>query len=48
VVADEWLVENAFLTPTLKVRRNVIEDVYGPHLDEWYATGRSVIWQDAH
>lgn len=48
VVADEWLVENAFLTPTLKVRRNVIEDVYGPQLDEWYATGRSVIWQDAH
>ena len=46
VVRDEWQVENDFLTPTLKIKRNVIEDAYEPLLDQWYAAGQKVIWQD--
>ena len=45
VVADEWDVENDFLTPTLKIKRNVIDSAYGPYLDDWYAQGEALIWQ---
>jgi long-subunit acyl-CoA synthetase (AMP-forming) len=46
VVRDEWQVENDFLTPTLKIKRNVIEEAYEPLLDQWYASGQKVVWQD--
>ena len=46
IVREPWLVENNFLTPTLKIRRNIIEEAYEPLLDQWYATGQKVIWQD--
>ncbi len=46
VVSDEWSTANNFLTPTLKIKRDVIESTYGPYLDDWYASGRKVIWQD--
>lgn len=46
VLRDAWQVENDFLTPTLKIKRNVIEAAYEPHLDSWYGSGKKVIWQD--
>ena len=46
IVRDEWQVENNFLTPTLKIKRNVIEDAYEPLLNQWYGSGQKVIWQD--
>ena len=46
VVRDHWDIENDFLTPTLKIKRNVIEAAYEPLLDQWYAAGEKVIWQD--
>ena len=46
VVKDHWAVENGFLTPTLKIKRNVIESTYGPHLQAWSARGETVLWQD--
>ncbi|MDX1757334.1 MAG: AMP-binding protein [Marinobacter sp.] len=45
VVKDEWSIENDFLTPTLKLKRNVVEDAYRPDLDSWYAKRQPVIWQ---
>jgi long-subunit acyl-CoA synthetase (AMP-forming) len=45
VVRDEWLIENGFLTPSMKIRRAVIEKTYEPHLDGWYAAGKPVLWQ---
>jgi long-chain acyl-CoA synthetase len=45
VVKDEWLIENGFLTPTMKLKRNVIEDVYGPLANDWYAARQPVQWQ---
>ncbi len=44
VVAEQWDVSNDFLTPTLKIKRNVIESAYAPFLDSWYASGQKVIW----
>lgn len=46
VVKDQWAVENGFLTPTLKIKRNVIESTYGPQLQAWSARSETVLWQD--
>jgi long-subunit acyl-CoA synthetase (AMP-forming) len=46
LVKDEWQTANNFLTPTLKIKREVIESTYAPFLDDWYASGKKVIWQE--
>ncbi|WP_375122542.1 AMP-binding protein [Pseudomonas sp. LW8] len=46
VVKDSWAVDNGFLTPTLKIKRNVIEDRYGERFEEWSARSEAVLWQD--
>ncbi|OLY75017.1 AMP-binding protein [Pseudomonas sp. ATCC PTA-122608] len=46
VVKDSWAVENGFLTPTLKIKRNVIEAVYGSQFPAWSARSEAVLWQD--
>lgn len=45
VVKDDWSIENSFLTPTLKLKRNVVEDAYQAKVDSWYAKRQPVIWQ---
>lgn len=45
VVKDQWTMENGFLTPTMKIKRNVIEERYLPHADEWVAMRKRVIWE---
>ncbi|MCE9660122.1 MAG: AMP-binding protein [Burkholderiales bacterium] len=47
VVAEPWSVENGFITPTFKVKRNRIEDVYGPLFAGWIAKRKPVVWHDA-
>lgn len=46
VVKDSWAVENGFLTPTLKIKRNVIEAAYGQRFQEWGERSEAVLWQD--
>ena len=43
IVSERWTPENGYLTPTLKLRRSVIEAAYAPRLDAWYANGARVI-----
>ena len=45
IAKDPWLIENGFLTPTMKIKRRVLEEVYGPHLEDWYAAKSPVIWE---
>jgi long-chain acyl-CoA synthetase len=45
IVKDSWTVENGFITPSLKVKRNVIENAYGGFLETWYAKREPVVWQ---
>ncbi|MEX2475136.1 AMP-binding protein [Marinobacter sp.] len=45
VVSDEWSIENSFLTPTLKLKRNVVEDAYQEKVDGWYGQRQAVIWE---
>ena len=44
VVTEAWSVENGFITPTFKVKRNRIEEVYGPMYARWVESRRPVLW----
>lgn len=45
LVSEPWTVDNGFVTPTLKIKRNVIEHRYSPLLEGWYAKRQPVVWQ---
>ncbi|MDH4061378.1 MAG: AMP-binding protein [Aquincola sp.] len=44
VVTEPWSVDNGFITPTFKVKRNRIEEVYGPNYETWVGSRKKVIW----
>ncbi len=44
VVTTPWTVDNGFITPTFKVKRNRIEDVYAPRFEQWSKARRKVVW----
>lgn len=46
VVKDAWTVENSFMTPTLKIKRNVVEATYLDQFEDWSVRGKQVVWQD--
>ncbi len=46
VIKDEWMPENGFLTPTLKIKRAKLEEAYGSLFDGWYEEKKSVVWQE--
>jgi long-chain acyl-CoA synthetase len=41
-----WTVASGFITPTLKVKRNQIEDAYGSFLQAWTAQSKTIVWMD--
>jgi long-chain acyl-CoA synthetase len=45
VVKDQWTMENGFLTPTMKIKRNIIEGRYEPQVERWGSTRQKVIWE---
>jgi long-subunit acyl-CoA synthetase (AMP-forming) len=45
VVDDVRLPENGFLTPTMKLKRWVLEAAYGRIAGAWYAENKPVVWQ---
>lgn len=44
VVQEQWTIENGFLTPTLKIRREVIERHYEPEIESWASRRRRIVW----
>lgn len=44
IVDEPWSIENGMLTPTMKIKRNRIENAVKDNLDAWYATRQEVIW----
>ena len=45
VVKDEWSIENGFLTPTMKIKRNILEKHYEPSIEGWYKAKKKVLWE---
>lgn len=43
VVKDLWTMENGFLTPTMKIKRNVIEENYLPKAEAWLKMKKPVV-----
>ena len=44
VVSDPWTIENAMLTPTMKLKRSAIESAYEPKVEGWYSEKAAVLW----
>jgi long-subunit acyl-CoA synthetase (AMP-forming) len=44
LVSDVWGIENDFLTPTMKIKRDVIESFYDSRVSEWQKLKKRVIW----
>ena len=42
-----WTVDNDLITPTFKVKRNRIEDLYAMNYERWEAAGKKVVWHTA-
>ncbi|MCB0688190.1 MAG: AMP-binding protein [Saprospiraceae bacterium] len=45
IMRDSWTVENELLTPTLKVKRNLIENKYRHRFGEWFVDQNVVVWE---
>lgn len=45
VANDMWSEQNKLLTPTMKVRRQAINDFYGGQFLDWHSDERNVIWE---
>jgi long-chain acyl-CoA synthetase len=44
VVKESWKIKNGLLTPTLKIKRDIIESRYSAHIEAWYSQKTPVIW----
>jgi len=39
-----WTVDNDMITPTFKVKRNRMEELYAKHYETWESSGKVVVW----
>ncbi len=46
ICEENWDVNNGLLTPTMKIRRNVLNQRYQDKYDDWFAAEEEVIWVD--
>jgi long-chain acyl-CoA synthetase len=44
VVTEPWTVDNGIITPTFKVKRNRIDEVYAARFEAWVGSGSKVVW----
>jgi long-chain acyl-CoA synthetase len=44
VLNDEWSIENGLLTPTLKLKRNVVEIKYAENIIKWSEKTEKIFW----
>jgi long-chain acyl-CoA synthetase len=47
LMTDAWTVDNDLITPTFKVKRNRIEDLFAKNYDRWVGMKKQVIWYAA-
>jgi len=46
LMKEPWTVENGLITPTFKIKRNVLETRYATSFDRWTSSERKVVWAD--
>ncbi|MCV2360730.1 AMP-binding protein [Paucibacter sp. TC2R-5] len=46
VIKTPWTVDNGFITPTFKIKRNRVEEVYGPQLEGWVGERKKIVFGD--
>jgi long-chain acyl-CoA synthetase len=44
VMTEAWTIDNDLITPTLKVKRNRIEDLFAKNYEAWSRMGKLVVW----
>ena len=44
VTREAWSVDNDLITPTFKVKRNRIEDLFATHYERWVGQRKPVVW----
>jgi long-subunit acyl-CoA synthetase (AMP-forming) len=44
IVSDDWSIANGFLTPTMKIKRQAIEDATKDRVEGWYNENKKVFW----
>ena len=44
LMAEAWTVDNDIITPTFKVKRNRIEDLFAKNYDTWVGMRKKVVW----
>ena len=47
LVTTPWTVDNGFITPTFKIKRNRVEEVYGGNYEKWVGARKKVVWEGA-
>ena len=45
ILKDTWSTENNFLTPTLKIKRNIIDEKYKKFYEAWFDSENKVVFQ---
>jgi len=40
-----WTIEDGHLTPTMKIKRGTIEEMFNDKLDDWYDQKRKIVWE---
>ena len=44
LMTEPWTVENGLITPTFKIKRNVLETRYAAQFDGWTSGGKRIVW----
>lgn len=45
VLREPWTVDNNKMTPTLKIKRGIIEKEFAPKLEAWYNVKETIVWE---
>ena len=46
-MTEPWTVDNDLITPTFKVKRNRIEDLFAKNYEVWTGLRKTVVWHKA-